>query len=270
MKNSIFTLVLAAILLFTFSSFTRYKNPNRFLHRQGFEFIPSGTIQLNGELKTIQGFYMLNAEVSNAQYRKFLVDLRAGGNEEMYKNDAIDSTQWLLPNSSLQELEAQYGTHKSFADYPVVNISQSAANDYCQWLGEQFKKQGINAYVRLPLEVEWKYAARGGDPANIYAWKGEYTRNAKGLYLANYKTDKSADDGAYLTTITKSYNPNDYGLYNMCGNVAEWVQEKGSTRGGSWMSDATSIRIDAPDEYAGKTGASPFIGFRPVVVLISK
>lgn len=99
---------------------------------------------------------------------------------------------------------------------------------------------------RLPTEAEWEYAATalvGNREYNIYKgqkkypWSGQYTRSSKRQYrgdqLANFKQGKGdyggiagwSDDGADITNKVKSYAPNDFGLYDMAGNVAEWVQD---------------------------------------------
>ena len=82
-------------------------------------------------------------------------------------------------------------------------------------------------------------------------------------------------DGGYYTVMVSSYNPNGYGLFCMSGNVAEMVYyhketNVPGTRGGSWGSPAIEIQINGPDSFKGKTEASPFIGFRPVITFLRK
>jgi gliding motility-associated lipoprotein GldJ len=99
---------------------------------------------------------------------------------------------------------------------------------------------------RLPTEAEWEYAAAADVGQRFYntfkgqkkyPWSGSYTRSGKrqtkGDQLANFKQSKGdyggiagwSDDGADITNVVKSYPPNDFGLYDMAGNVAEWVAD---------------------------------------------
>ncbi|GAA4949165.1 gliding motility lipoprotein GldJ [Algibacter agarivorans] len=104
----------------------------------------------------------------------------------------------------------------------------------------------ISPDYRLPTETEWEYAALGLSEIRSYnlyrgrkkyPWDGQYTRSGKrkirGDQMANFKQGKGdyggiagwSDDGADITNAVKSYDPNDYGLYDMAGNVAEWVAD---------------------------------------------
>ncbi|MFD2891149.1 gliding motility lipoprotein GldJ [Flavobacterium chuncheonense] len=120
-------------------------------------------------------------------------------------------------------------------------VADDAKNVYAQ------RNSGIILpEYRLPTEAEWEYAAIalvGNREYNIYKgqkkypWNGQYTRSGKRQYrgdqLANFKQGKGdyggvagwSDDGADITNKVKSYPPNDFGLYDMAGNVAEWVAD---------------------------------------------
>jgi gliding motility-associated lipoprotein GldK len=148
-------------------------------------------------------------------------------------------------------------------------------------------RQHVNSF-RLPGEAEWEYAARGGLASATYPWGGPYAKNDRGCFMANFKPlrgDYAADQALY-TVEADAYEPNDYNLYNMAGNVAEWVAssydaasyEYSSTmnpnvndednmrkvvRGGSWKDVAYFLQVSSRDfEYADS--ARSYIGFRTV------
>ena len=88
-------------------------------------------------------------------------------------------------------------------------------------------KQPTLPDFRLPTESEFEYASRGGLDASPYPWGGPYTRNMQGCFLANFKPLRGnySADGGIKSIKTASYNPNGYGLYDMSGNVWEWVAD---------------------------------------------
>lgn len=124
-----------------------------------------------------------------------------------------------------------YFWHPSYDNYPVVGVSWKQANAFSIWRtfymnSERFKigMPEVQDY-RLPKESEWEYAARGGLDLSMYPWGGYYTRNDQGCFVTNFKPLRGnyVDDGALNTNIVAAYPPNDFGLYDMAGNVAEWT-----------------------------------------------
>lgn len=114
-----------------------------------------------------------------------------------------------------------------YAEYPVVGVTWEQANAFCHWRTSFLKDVGglmTNAY-RLPTEAEWEYAARGGRKMAMYPWGDKYARDAEGCFLANFKPYRGSyyDDMGVSTMAVKQFYPNDFGLYDMAGNVAEWT-----------------------------------------------
>ena len=114
-----------------------------------------------------------------------------------------------------------------YAEYPVVGVTWEQANAFCHWRTRFLKDVGglmTNAY-RLPTEAEWEYAARGGRKMAMYPWGDKYARDAEGCFLANFKPYRGSyyDDMGVSTMAVKQFYPNDFGLYDMAGNVAEWT-----------------------------------------------
>ena len=207
-----------------------------------------------------------------------------------------DTTVWIKDyNYSYNEpMHNDYFWHQAYGDYPVVGVTWSQAKAFSAWrtlyknsYQKSRRRQQINSF-RLPSEAEWEYAARGGLESATYPWGGPYTKNDRGCFMANFKPlrgDYAADQALY-TVEAKSYEANGYGLYNMSGNVSEWVDssydpssydfssnmnpnvnETGNLRkvlrGGSWKDIAYFLQVGSRDyEYADS--ARSYIGFRNV------
>ncbi|WP_298533010.1 gliding motility lipoprotein GldK [uncultured Algibacter sp.] len=208
-----------------------------------------------------------------------------------------DTTVWIrdFAYSYNEPMHNDYFWHDAYSDYPVVGVTWKQAKAFCEWRTlwkntyQKSKKGAANVNTfRLPSEAEWEYSARGGLQAATYPWGGPYTKSDRGCFMANFKPvrgDYAADQALY-TVEAKSYEPNDYNLYNMAGNVAEWVNasydpasyEHTSTinpsvndpdnqrkivRGGSWKDVAYFLQVSSRDfEYADS--ARSYIGFRTV------
>lgn len=120
-----------------------------------------------------------------------------------------------------------YFSHPGYANYPVVGVTWEQAYAFCHWRTKTLYVEGkqLTQAYRLPTEAEWEYAARGGRRMAAYPWGSNYARDSKGCYMANYKPYRSSyneDTGTYTVAVA-SYRPNDFGLYDMAGNVAEWT-----------------------------------------------
>jgi sulfatase modifying factor 1 len=259
-SSGLITLFIAAVIL----AFGNNKE-RKYLEGMGFRYVPAAEVTIDDETRSIKGFYMYETEITNKQYYEFLTSLRKDKRFADARVAAIDSSQWLEALSFENTYMEDYHLTAEFAEYPVVNISYEGALLFCGWLEERINKRIEGAEVRLPTYTEWVHAARGGKQDAIYPWDNIGMKGKKEHEFCNYN---SPDDGTCLATnYAKSYYPNAYGLYNMSGNVAEMLHERGWTKGGSWDSPATEMKIDAEDTYAGFSGPSPYIGFRPVVIL---
>ena len=207
-----------------------------------------------------------------------------------------DTTVWIkdFTYSYNEPMHNDYFSHPAYQDYPVVGVSWTQAVAFCNWR-TKFKndyqrdkgKPNVSRF-RLPNEAEWEYAARGGIPSGTYPWGSPYLLNDRACFLANFKPlrgDYAADQAVY-TVEAKSYLPNDYNLYNMAGNVAEWtnssynagsyeyvsslnpnmsfdVEKRKVVRGGSWKDVAYFLRVSSRDFEYSDTSRS-YIGFRTV------
>lgn len=207
-----------------------------------------------------------------------------------------DTTVWIkdFTYSYNEPMHNDYFSHPAYQDYPVVGVSWNQAVAFCNWRtnfknGYQRDKGDPNvSRFRLPNEGEWEFAARGGIPSGTYPWGSPYLLNDRACFLANFKPLRGdyAVDQAVYTVEAKSYLPNDYNLYNMAGNVAEWTnssynsggyeyvsslnpsmalssEPKKVVRGGSWKDVAYYLRVSSRD-YEYSDTARSYIGFRTV------
>ena len=256
-------------------------------------YIPSGYSYLEGDTTSIQAFYMSSTEITNQQYNEFLDDLLRMGELEKYAIAKIDTTGWntFLPNTSMEPMASYYHRHPAYQNYPVVNVSKEGAELFCDWLTKQYDSLSngeMPLKFRLPLRSEWTYAASGGKRAVWYSWGGPYLRDSKGCILANYLSVGSENitrdpetghlkiahdllkvdnDGAMHTAPAKSYNKNDYGLYNMNGNVSELIADGDYAVGGDWYSPGYDIRIQSIKEISKP---QPTVGFRVVASFLGR
>jgi len=190
-----------------------------------------------------------------------------------------------------------YFSHPGFSRYPVVGVTWEQAQAFCQWRTQYFNSTHFveGQDYRLPTEAEWEYAARGGRKMAFYPWGGNYVRDNKGCFLANFKPMRGSytDDMGETTMKVASFLPNDYGLYDMAGNVAEWTSsaynpssstivadlnpnfqynaknddkdelKRKTVKGGSWKDIAYYLQCGVKT-YEYQFESRPYIGFRCV------
>src|SRR6185503_5648471 len=143
-----------------------------------------------------------------------------------------DTLVWIrdFSYSYNEPMTKRYFSHPAFGNYPVVGVNWKQATAFCEWrthLLNSFldgKKRVQESDFRLPTEAQWEYAARGGRSQSMFPWGNYYLRNKKGCLMANFKPGRGnyPEDGGFYTVRADAYWPNDFGLYNMAGNVAEW------------------------------------------------
>ena len=273
---------------------------------QADEDVPATQINFNKQV-TIGPFYMDDTEITNNEYRQFVVDISEGsevdlGDDYVFEDLYPDTTVWTRDFSHHMgdPLVQYYYMHPAFDDYPVVGIDWKAAQYFCDWrtqhLNDYRVSQGeiILPNFRLPSEAEWEYAARGGRDMAKYPWGNPYIRNAKGCMIANFKPGRGNyfDDGYAYTGPVDSYFPNDYGLFCMAGNVSEWVQDafhpasyplvwdlnptywedsepQKVVRGGSWKDVAYYLETGTR-AYEHEDSARSYIGFRCAMTLLGR
>lgn len=188
----------------------------------------------------LDGFYMGKYAVTNRQYRLFKPEHNSGDYEENSLNGD---------------------------DQPAVEVSWEDATEYARWLSRKAGKT-----FRLPTEAEWEYAARAGtktarfwgdDPDDACHYANVYDKTSERVHKFDWPSH-NCDDGFAVTAPAGTFQPNNFGLYDMLGNVWEWTQDwygedyysisprnnpqgpsSGSIRvirGGSWFNDAWNVR----------------------------
>lgn len=238
-------------------------------------YIPQGSFLMGSEsgvinerpvhMVDLDGFWMDEHEVTNSQFVAFLNDQ---GNQEEGKSP------WLNTADEIQPIELVGDTwvvEPVFSDHPVVNVSWYGARAYCEWAGR-----------RLPTEAEWEKAARGSLDGKNYPW-GDSLPVCENKAENGARFDDDLECNSRGTTSIMNYAPNGYGLYDMAGNVWEWVSDHYLSyyyfispeenppgpaiglhrvmRGGGWFTDSYHARVSYR-EWDQPASSFNVVGFR--------
>jgi formylglycine-generating enzyme required for sulfatase activity len=231
----------------------------------------------------VKGDYLWfsNTEVTNQDYRNFLNYRQGELSKQELEKLLPDTTSWNKALGNAEPYMKYYFRHPSYRLYPVVGVSLKQANAYCNALTEILNKQFYSdptcqyqrVIVRLPTKEEWRYAALGGlPPYAVYPWEGEgvlvESGKLQGSPRANFlRTNEAfmgvsgAKNNVDVLAPAIAYWANGYGLYNMSGNVAEWVDE-GVVMGGSFKDPYTEIKVNSEKTIKEPSAT---VGFRYVV-----
>jgi formylglycine-generating enzyme required for sulfatase activity len=166
----------------------------------------------------VDDFFVGLQPVTNAEYARFVRDA-AYRAPAIYEVPLVASVGGRERERMFRQLGAPYvwqdgGPPTERADHPVTLVRYEDATAYCVWLATQMGKP-----FRLPTEAEWEKAARGGLESKRYPWGDRLDRN-----MANFLVDP-AMKASQGTVPVRSYPANPSGLFDMAGNVWEWVSD---------------------------------------------
>ncbi len=221
----------------------------------GMAWIPPGTFQMGSKdfpdaqpvhkVKLTKGFWMDVTEITNKEFKKFIeetgyktiaerpldpADFPGVPEAKLVSGSVVfdppdrkvslnNPLQWwsYIEGASWKHPEGQKKDGDIEPDEPVVQVSYKDSKAYCEWAGK-----------RLPTEAEWEYAAKRGNDFPEYYWGEEKKPDDEwiaNIYQGSFPDQNTEEDGFEETAPVKSYPANSYGLYDMEGNVWEWVSD---------------------------------------------
>lgn len=138
---------------------------------------------------------------------------------QVYEGSGL--TQWwkIVPGATWRSPGGPETTWKDIPEHPVVNVTHEDATAYAKWAGK-----------RLPTEAEWEKAARGGLSRKPFVWGDAFSPQGEDVWMANiwqgaWPYENTGEDGYVDSAPVKSFPPNQYGLYDIAGNVWEIVND---------------------------------------------
>ncbi|MBN2777229.1 MAG: SUMF1/EgtB/PvdO family nonheme iron enzyme [Bacteroidales bacterium] len=246
--------------------------------------IPPGTVKINDSL------FVDRTEICNVDYREFLywTKQKFGVESIEYTSIIPDSSVWSDATAYTEPYAQLYFRHPAYSNYPLVGVTYEQALKYCEWRTDRVNEMlfvrinklnidtlktaiEIPVYVkyRLPTKSEWESIA--ALPFSKKTIKKFSKKKMQGIIRYNLIYGKGdADvlsDMSDITATVESYWPNELGVYNIIGNVAEMTSQKGLAKGGSWKHTQEEVAIDVDFEYDSPQN---WLGFRCVCDVLVK
>lgn len=223
---------------------------------EGMTWIPGGTFWMGCDAcgmpdaapahpVTVDGFWMDTTPITNAQFEKFVKatgyktiaesepdpeNFPGAPAENLVPGSAVfrppshevshdNPLAWwrYVPGASWKNPEGPDSSIKGREDHPVVHIAWEDATAYAKWAGK-----------RLPTEAEFEFAARGGLDKKLYSWGDELKPGGKwmaNIHQGNFPSKNTVEDGYVTTSPVTAFPPNNFGLYDMSGNVWQWCSD---------------------------------------------
>lgn len=210
----------------------------------------------------VDTFFMSQGAITNADFAQFVSDTGYVTEAEFYGWSFVFWSQLSDPSTQNQPVPGASWWHKvdgaywrciagpscqlveERAAHPVVHVSWNDAMAYCSWIGG-----------RLPTELEWEYAARGGLGDVRFPWgdgePDDEQYHPCNIWQGQFPRTNTAKDGYSATAPVVSYSPNGYGLYNLVGNVWEWTADNFTQ-----LKAKSALSIDQDDSIVVSKGGS--------------
>lgn len=273
-------LLLGFSLITSISLFAQSKELKKVL-KNGYAYIPQKTTTDS----VLAPFYLFKYEVSNFEYSVFLNQLKLKNDTINLAIATLDTTKWNMNNWMNTKYAQYYHRHPAYRNYPVVTVSHDAAKLFCDYVQNALSQKfpTFKFTCSLPTKEQLLKAASHAN-LSVYSWGTNSLENSEGKQLCNFlrigsenirrnEEDKLvvqlpvltySNDYSDVTAPVKSYWPNAFGVYNLNGNVAEMIAEKGIALGGSWRDTGYDVRSSSETTYKEP---SPSIGFRMVLTV---